>query len=1211
MLGLGNLLSKGKVLGFPNKYSFNFDGSDDYLVTQSNVGISGSNAYTMNCWFKLDAYGSFPVIMSSGEIAGYKENSLLIRTDHNTVGWGNQAGANDFANASGTTISLDTWYMATLTFNGSDTIKIYINGALDGTKSVSSINITDSVLYVGKRVSGLQLDGCIDEVAIWNTELSASDVAKLGSKPLNLSKATSYDTDRTSNLKLWLRAGDKVLPEEDTSIARSDFYTDFDGTDDYVDAGTTMGTALGDNYAGSLTTCFWFKADVTSGDDGLFNIGSFSSSEGEWSISIVGDKLRFKLNNGGWKVELNPFTSKDWNHLACIYSTGSESNSKMYLNGESVGTASGTFPSASDIDLNGLKTILGGYYSSSYPLDGAISNVSIHQTALDAQTIKQFAKSRFTPMRDNRFSVVDFDGTNDYIDCGNDSSLNPSSAITISAWVYPETLDNYRYIVTRDVDGNGAYRMELGASNFYVAFGTGSAQSSISVAHGMSVNNWYHAVVTYDSTTAEVFVNGVSKGTASISRAMLQSSQPTKIGKPHDGTSSNYWDGSISSVSIYNVAKSAEEVYALYSKGITYDESSLSGLVGYWRMGDDTSRVYPTIADSSSNSNDGTITNGAVGDIVQQMVAGWDLGAFESSSEELGGDLTKGVGTMESGSGWSAFGGSPTIAYSTSKLYEGTQSIHITGATNGHGIQLGNQFGVISGERIYLSAWVYVVGGAYISMGMSGMTEALAKEFTPTADTWVNLTHTFTSNSTGSSYIGFFARDGNSEFYVDNVVANKVLQSEVSDTYPAIIDVNEPVLGAEILTTNVNTDWSAYGSNDVDTVTGGVKITHDDNAGGASRTIAGSSGKLYKVVFNAYYSGGTAPNVKVWTGAVNSGTQALTTSSTQHTIYFVNAGTSSLYFDSVNGSQEIYILNLSAKEIQGNVGTMTNQAADDLVYSSVLPDQSFLTGVNSAYNFIDLDGSNEYIDTGSPFESLFKQSFTLSAWVKIDDGQPSAINVIFSTVKQWSGYIYFQVEDDGRIKFVHGTHDAKELNTYTDSAVFADGASDWTHVAGVFSRSSATSGSVTIYVNGSSAGSSSSPVAGWNADNYDNNLYDVAIGTRNNQDSHDRFFSGDIGQTAIYSKALSASEISGINTLGRHGNLLDKYSEGLKAYYAMSSLDASTGLKDVGNGTIYDRSGQSNHGTGTNTESSDLASSPNATPHGYSSGDTNRSSSKP
>ena len=111
--------------------------------------------------------------------------------------------------------------------------------------------------------------------------------------------------------------------------------------------------------------------------------------------------------------------------------------------------------------------------------------------------------------------------------------------------------------------------------------------------------------------------------------------------------------------------------------------------------------------------------------------------------------------------------------------------------------------------------------------------------------------------------------------------------------------------------------------------------------------------------------------------------------------------------------------------------------------------------------------------------------------------------------------------------------------------------------------------------------------------------------------SGSEYFLGRIGGLGVWSKELSASEISGINTLGRHGNLLDKYSDNLVGYWAMSSLDASTGLSDVGNGTIYDRSGNSNHGTATNTESADLKSSPNAEPEGYAKGDTNRSTTIP
>ena len=77
-----------------------------------------------------------------------------------------------------------------------------------------------------------------------------------------------------------------------------------------------------------------------------------------------------------------------------------------------------------------------------------------------------------------------------------------------------------------------------------------------------------------------------------------------------------------------------------------------TGLVGLWRMGDDTSKAYPTIADSSSNSNDGTITNGASDDIVQQMVAGYDMGAFESTEEELNGEVNTNGSFDSNTTGW-------------------------------------------------------------------------------------------------------------------------------------------------------------------------------------------------------------------------------------------------------------------------------------------------------------------------------------------------------------------------------------------------------------------------------------------------------------------------------------------------------------------------------------------------------------------------------
>ena len=75
-LGLGNLLSGGPITGMSNKYSFNFDGSDDYLETQSKLGISGNDAFSMSAWIKLDHIDAVQVVIFGGVVSTNLENLL-------------------------------------------------------------------------------------------------------------------------------------------------------------------------------------------------------------------------------------------------------------------------------------------------------------------------------------------------------------------------------------------------------------------------------------------------------------------------------------------------------------------------------------------------------------------------------------------------------------------------------------------------------------------------------------------------------------------------------------------------------------------------------------------------------------------------------------------------------------------------------------------------------------------------------------------------------------------------------------------------------------------------------------------------------------------------------------------------------------------------------------------------------------------------------
>ena len=865
-------------------------------------------------------------------------------------------------------------------------------------------------------------------------------------------------------------------------------------------------------------------------------------------------------------------------------SDNTSNNPSIYVNGTLVsltqtGSQSGAIVSDASADMH-----IGGE-AGAYTFDGSISNLALHQTILDAQTISQMAKSRFTPMRDNRFSVVDFDGSNDYIDCGNDSSLELAGDITITAWINPTGADSSQGIVTKRDGGGTNYYFALDSSTppkltLYDGSGSGTSTGTI------TKDSWQHIAISIDSgvTNGSIFyINGIASGTATLT--ITANDAPLVIGRR---LSDNYYEGSISSASVYNTAKSAEEVYALYSKGITYNESSESGLVGLWRMGDDTSKAYPTIADSSSNSNDGT-ASGAVE--AQQMVAGYDMGAFESTGEELGGELFNDPSFELSGNNADGEDTSYFSSVPSGVQFTNGQMI-VTGSGNKVPRPSPNPF--LEGGKTYK----IVINTASYTSGKIRFGDS---DYSPTTGYLIPSSigdNVFYYSPTGDVYfsrMGIANAGSGTVFTLNSITIKEVLQSDLSDTYPFIADVNEPVLGVDQVTngtfdTDANwskgTGWSINTSTKKaecnGTQTGNTELKQQDGVSGDVDFVVG---KTYKVTFDVTVTAGAITYIEV-----GGGTDHNDVSETQDNVirYITATSTNDRLTIAGNSTFEGTVDNVVVKEVQGNVGTMTQMLSSNLVYSSVLPDQSFLTGVNSAYNFIDLDGADQYIDCGDGTSLDTTSQLTLSSWVNFDS---TGTNVILARddntnsnyiLYGWSdGKIYAQIQISGVGKTVDG-------GSYSSDT--------WYHVVVTFDGSS-----LKIYVDADLKDTLSA------SGSIDNDDVSLEIGRKGNNAFH---FDGQIGQTAIYNKALSATEVGAIYNLGRHGNLLDSYSDNLVGNWAMSSLDSATGLSDSIS-TVYDKSGNSNHGTPTNADAGDLASSPNAEPNGYAKGDTNRSTTTP
>ena len=74
-------------------------------------------------------------------------------------------------------ISDGNWHHAVVTTNGTDTLKIYTDGNLSSTNSTSYF--TSSFTHIGSDNSNRQFSGSLDQIRIFSTELSSSQVSEL------------------------------------------------------------------------------------------------------------------------------------------------------------------------------------------------------------------------------------------------------------------------------------------------------------------------------------------------------------------------------------------------------------------------------------------------------------------------------------------------------------------------------------------------------------------------------------------------------------------------------------------------------------------------------------------------------------------------------------------------------------------------------------------------------------------------------------------------------------------------------------------------------------------------------------------------------------------------------------------------------------------------------------------------------------------------
>ena len=161
--------------------------------------------------------------------------------------------------------------------------------------------------------------------------------------------------------------------------------------------------------------------------------------------------------------------------------------------------------------------------------------------------------------------ALEFDGNNDYVDCGDDDSLDITDEITMSAWINMASrpTNNHWSDVIWKVDAYSVYLTgqsdtETVLSGFFI-LDTGTIDTWKDANILLPLSSWVHVAVTFDGTDAKGYVNGELDFTKNKPGTIVTNTDPFTIGYTDD----EYYEGSIDDVRLYNRALIYEEIKAL------------------------------------------------------------------------------------------------------------------------------------------------------------------------------------------------------------------------------------------------------------------------------------------------------------------------------------------------------------------------------------------------------------------------------------------------------------------------------------------------------------------------------------------------------------------------------------------------------------------------------------------------------------------------
>ncbi len=525
-----------------------FNGYDSLIsVANSNV-LNPSNAVTLSAWVYPEKY-STDNRNGGGIISKSTQYEISINASGYAVVDGKLPSTPVYSNVK---VPLDGWSFIAGTLNSNGTATICVNAVCKSNSSTgSSLLVTSNSLYIGfgsilgggattpSPGAATYFNGSIANAQVYNDQLSTYQISSLYQEGIN-------GIPLTQNLSGW-------WPLNLTT-------QDFSGNGNY---GTPSNILYGNVSQISMEV--------------LSNSGiPMDLTGGKTRVGVtVSNGVVFGLNKS---ISLLTNASLGGNRNAVAFATFNHSNLSINVfNGDSslVGNLAAWYPLDS------------GYGNTIYDLSGNYNNAvfgSFGRAPL-ATWINE-------PENEINARNGNFNGYNSLISVANSNVLNPTNAVTLSAWVYPEKYSADNRNGGGIISKNKQYEISINASGYAVIDGVLHSTpfySNIKVP----LNKWSFIAGTLNSNgTATICVNAACKSNSSTAGSLLITGEPLYIGfgsilgggatTPLPGAAT-YFNGSIANAQVYNNQLSQYQISSLYQEGINGIPLT-QNLSGWWPL---------------------------------------------------------------------------------------------------------------------------------------------------------------------------------------------------------------------------------------------------------------------------------------------------------------------------------------------------------------------------------------------------------------------------------------------------------------------------------------------------------------------------------------------------------------------------------------------------------------------------------------------------